>query len=205
MGAVVPQLRAQGYAVVDGFLGDSLMLALRREAEALYTGGKMDVSQSTRFCSETNQVVTYDKRNVFSAQMQGGDAYYESPRLHEYVLATVRAIHPWISEAFPEAHLSPQLASNKLAVCVGDGSSYDKHYDNSGESDLRKLTVLLYLNPDWRPELGGQFRIFSFDQAAPGKDSAAGDHTKPSHTDIDPIGDRLLVFWSDKCVHSVRK
>lgn len=190
---VVPQLRARGYALVDGFLGDAFTLALRHEAEQLYERGEMEISKSTRFCPENNSVVIYDKRNVFSTQMLGGDAYYSSPRLHEYVVGMVTAMYPWLAQAFPEASLSPQMASNKLAVCIGDGSSYDKHYDNSGEDDLRKLTVLLYLNPVWRPELGGEFRIFS----------CAKEGNGFTHTDIAPIADRLLVFWSDRCVHSV--
>ena len=34
---------------------------------------------------------------------------------------------------------------------------YDQHYDNAGAEDMRKVTVLYYMN-DWRPELGGCFR-----------------------------------------------
>jgi len=48
---------------------------------------------------------------------------------------------------------------------------------------LRKLTAVYYLNPSWRSSLGGLFRIH---------------HPPPHHdtfTDIEPIADRLLVFW----------
>jgi len=101
--------------------------------------------------------------------------------------------------------LSSTLASNKLAVCLGDGSLYDKHYDNSGPEDLRKLTVLLYLNPHWRPELGGYFRLYLPEHCIdrdPTKRTVDSDgfHYK----DIAPINDRLLVFWSDRIVHSVQ-
>jgi hypothetical protein len=120
------------------------------------------------------------------------------------------------------------LFSTKLAVCTGDGSHFDKHYDNacarrspfntllfcnilqvrppialslpapfsckeitsshslriaSGGADLRKLTTVYYLNPSWRESHGGLFRIF---------------HPPPNHdkfTDIQPRGDRLMVFW----------
>ena len=41
--------------------------------------------------------------------------------------------------------LSETLHANKLAVCLGDGSRYDTHYDNMGGDDLRKVTALLYL------------------------------------------------------------
>jgi Rps23 Pro-64 3,4-dihydroxylase Tpa1-like proline 4-hydroxylase len=81
------------------------------------------------------------------------------------------------------------MVSNKLAVCIGDGSAYDKHYDNSGLDDTRKVTALYYMNFGWRPEMGGCFRIYNGDPIVT--------------TDIEPIGDRLLVFWSDRLVHSV--
>lgn len=86
--------------------------------------------------------------------------------------------------------LSPTLASNKLAVCTGGGSSYDKHYDNSGGEDLRKLTILYYLNPDYSKEMGGEFRIH---------------RSLEEVEDIQPRGDRLLIFWGDRLVHSVRE
>ena len=54
----------------------------------------------------------------------------------------------------------------------------------SGGADLRKLTTVYYLNHSWSESLGGLFRIF---------------HPPPNHekfTDIEPRGDRLIVFWS---------
>jgi hypothetical protein len=121
---------------------------------------------------------------------EGGDSYYEGPRLHEYIVSLTKTLVPILSEAFPDAHLNATYASNKLAVCTGNGSAYDKHYDNSGSDDVRKLTVIYYMN-QWHPALGGQFRIFGGEE---GEDEA---------TDVEPIADRLLVFWSDTLVHSV--
>ena len=188
---VIAGLKTQGWVVVDGFLSSSeLSSAMRKEAEAYFENGDMVLGQSTRFDPKTQNVVTYNKHNVFSMQLMGGEAYYRGPRLHEYCVAMVRTLVPLLSEAFPEANLSPDLASNKLAVCIGDGSAYDKHYDNSGLSDTRKVTALYYMNFNWKPEHGGCFRIYN-----PGEDDKV--------TDITPIADRLLVFWSDRLVHSV--
>lgn len=57
-----------------------------------------------------------------------------------------------------------------------------------GQGDTRKLTCILYLNPDWHLELGGEFRLWT---------------AKDEVIDIMPKGDRLVVFESDKLVHSV--
>jgi SM-20-related protein len=187
---LIEGLRGKGWATIDGFLPQPWIETLRREAVDFFNGGEhFEISKSSRFDpTSPDNLITYDKHNVFAMQLNGGEDYYKGPRLHEYIVSTVKTLVPLLSDAFPDAHLNPQMVSNKLAVCTGEGSAYDKHYDNSGYDDTRKVTVLLYFNDKWRPELGGQFRIYG-----------EGD----SHTDIEPVAGRMLVFWSDVCVHSV--
>ena len=188
--SLIEGLTTHGHFWADGFLSNEYCEMLRAEAVALYeTDPTFVKSQSTRWCPVENKQIYYDKHNVFSMQLQGGDAYFAAPRLHEYIVAMVKAIVPALQRGFPEAQLSAKMASNKLAVCVGNGSAYDKHFDNSGFDDTRKVTILYYLNPRWSPELGGEFRIY-----------------KQNSTTIDvaPLGDRLMVFWSDLLVHSVQ-
>jgi Rps23 Pro-64 3,4-dihydroxylase Tpa1-like proline 4-hydroxylase len=220
---ILDGLQKKGWVVIDNFLGSNVCSAYRDEAVGYFSRSEMTISKSTKWDPETNSVITYDKHNVYATQLNGGDSYYDGPRLHEYVVSLVKSLVPIISNKFPEACLSPTLASNKLAVCTGDGSSYDKHYDNSGGDDLRKLTVLYYLNPKWRNDLGGSFRIYesvlrsvatpsslnASDQVESVLESAAVQSAiemkrEIKVTDIDPIGDRLLVFWSDRLVHSVQ-
>ena len=227
---IISGLQCKGWVSVDNFLGIDVCDVYRNEAIGFFTRDEMTISKSTRWDATTNSVVTYDKHNVFATQLNGGDSYYDGPRLHEYVVSLVKSLVPIISMRFPEACLDPLMASNKLAVCTGDGSYYDKHYDNSGGDDLRKLTVLYYLNPKWRKDMGGAFRIYeSKERSLPKKsmslpfdqDSAKTGLGNPAVStstcadedeaiveietiDINPLGDRLLVFWSDRIVHSVQ-
>lgn len=208
-------LENNGYAIIDNFLGKFVTIdgdlvgvcnSYRKEAEGIYNRGELKVSKSTRWDSSKEQIVSYNKVNVLATQLEGGLGYDSAPRLHEYVVATIGAIVPFISKKFPESLLCSNLASNKLAVCLGDGSSYDKHYDNSGPEDLRKLTILLYLNPNWRPELQGYFRLY-LSKSCMAKDDLLTiniDTDGFAYKDIAPINDRLLVFWSDRTVHSVQ-
>jgi Rps23 Pro-64 3,4-dihydroxylase Tpa1-like proline 4-hydroxylase len=191
--AVAPRLAADlsspnAISVIDEFLGKESLLALRQEAEAQRRAQRMSFSKSTRYDPVQKRVVEYQKHNVESMQVAGGNRYDEAPLLTEYVVGLVGALHANLHPVFPHAALSPSLASNKLAVCTGNGSSYDKHYDNSGGEDLRKLTALYYLNPGWSPEQGGCFRVFK---------------SLAEHVDVAPRGDRLVCFWSDRVVHSV--
>lgn len=205
---ILKGLEAKGWTVVDNFLGIDIFMTMRVEAENLYEDGWFSISQSTRWDTSKNSSVTYDKHNVYSMQLDGGAQYFAAPHLHEYLVSVTKTLQPIIAEKFPAATLSDSLVSNKLAVCTGDGSSYDKHYDNSGLDDTRKVTVLYYMN-NWRPEMGGCFRIHNSVPDVKINSELGIDLTSANTNDIsdvvdiEPHGDRLLVFWSDRLVHSV--
>jgi SM-20-related protein len=45
------------------------------------------------------------------------------------------------------------------------GSYYKRHLDQFKKDDHRKLSVICYLNKDWKAEEGGQLRIYDQDKA----------------------------------------
>jgi SM-20-related protein len=67
------------------------------------------------------------------------------------------------------------------------GSHYQRHLDQLREMNHRKLSVICYLNVDWREEQGGQLRLF------------LPEGTK----DIFPIAGRLVCFRSEQLEHEV--
>jgi hypothetical protein len=200
---LAPGIDPNAICVVDNFLGADIVAFLRSEAEALLPS--MVPSQSTRWDETTQSVVPYEKHQVLSTQIEGGTkGYAASPRLVEYVVTLTQTLSAELNRNLPDIYqLSGAEQTNKLAVCLGDGSKYDKHIDNGGGSDTRKLTALLYLQPPhWHLEnhypneseandaRGGYFRAYD----VPVKDQVAS---------IAPKGDRLLLFWSDSLVHDV--
>jgi hypothetical protein len=192
--AIISELSTKKYAVVDNLLGASTLEEMRKEAELLYKNGNMILSQSTKYDKSSGDVISYDKKNVFSCQLMGSEMYFQAPRLHEYIYSLSKTMIPLINDNFKFASLSNTMSSTKLAVCTGDGSRYDKHYDNTG-TDTRKLTIIFYLNPKWRTELHGEFRIYQ----------TKSDKITVDVHDVEPIGDRLLCFWADELVHSVQE
>jgi SM-20-related protein len=69
------------------------------------------------------------------------------------------------------------------------GARYVRHLDATAvHASARRLTLLLYLNPNWTVDDGGQLRMYLPDGAT---------------RDIDPIADRLLVFQSHGVPHEV--
>lgn len=67
------------------------------------------------------------------------------------------------------------------------GSFYKKHLDQFKADDHRKLSLILYLNKNWKQEEGGQLRM----------------HLPTGTKDIFPVGGRLVCFRSDRIEHEV--
>jgi SM-20-related protein len=72
------------------------------------------------------------------------------------------------------------------------GAFYRRHIDRFRDDDARVISTVLYLNPRWRPEYGGQFRLFVPDP----------DHGETS-VDIQPEQGTLVCFLSDRIPHEV--
>ena len=199
----------QSWAVIDHFLPPEIISVLRQEALSLRQQGQFVTSQSER------HGVTYEKNNVEAMQLDGGDQYFVAPRLHEYVVQAARTLPSILSDGVID--LDGTMAANKLAVCLGGGSSYDKHLDNGGRGDTRKLTCLLYLNDqEWEPKLGGEFRLWHEKKqevegggggGGGGGERGGGEERERERetvvVDIAPRGGRMIVFFSDDLVHAV--
>lgn len=74
----------------------------------------------------------------------------------------------------------------------GEGTGYKKHIDQHRGSDHRKVSIVLYLNPDWNPAHGGELSLYD-----------------PYDLDTEiqrvvPLGARLVVFVSGVIPHEVR-
>lgn len=68
------------------------------------------------------------------------------------------------------------------------GAFYLKHLDRFRDDDRRTVSAVLYLNPAWLPEHGGQLRM-----------TLKGD----TEYDVQPIGGCLVVFLSGEIPHEV--
>ncbi|MFN3840052.1 MAG: 2OG-Fe(II) oxygenase [Cyclobacteriaceae bacterium] len=67
------------------------------------------------------------------------------------------------------------------------GTFYKRHLDQFKQDDHRKLSVICYLNRDWKPEHGGELRMY-----LPGRSR-----------DVLPEAGRLVCFRSDQIEHEV--
>lgn len=72
------------------------------------------------------------------------------------------------------------------------GGGYQKHYDNPQGRSARTVTILLYLNPNWQPEHGGQLHIFD-----------PADETRLLR-EVEPRMGTFVAFLSERFPHEVR-
>ena len=71
------------------------------------------------------------------------------------------------------------------------GACYRRHLDQFRGVELRTLTAILYLNPDWQPADGGTLRLYT-------------DPDRPGHYEtIAPRGGTLVSFLSARFEHEV--
>jgi SM-20-related protein len=83
-----------------------------------------------------------------------------------------------------DAWLPTARAEIQAAHYPGGGARYVRHRDALAQGNQRRITIIVYLNADWKPADGGQLRL--------------GDGTE-----IEPIAGRLIVFLSERVEHEV--
>ena len=71
------------------------------------------------------------------------------------------------------------------------GANYHKHIDQFRNSGHRRVSFVLYLNPDWEPHWGGALRLYEPESP----DTVA--------LEVHPRWGRLVVFFSDSVPHEV--
>ena len=184
-GDIVAALAANGYYTTTNFLGADACAAMRAEAQHLYAEGEFMQSVSTDADGQT-----FPKEGVHAVELDG-DEWGDAAWLLEYTAQVMSTVPAALNARWPELCMSEAAYGTKLAVATaGCGSKYPKHVDNSGPPDQRKLTMIYYLNPQWAPAMGGHLRLH-----------LGGTEDEP--VDIAPEGDRVVMFWSDLCVHEV--
>ena len=187
------ELTAKGYftTIFDtNILQVGTIHSMRSQAIALRNEGRFQPSWSESIDSVTGLTTRFDKEGVFACEPDGAD-YETAPDLLLYMTAVITHLPPILNDTNEELQLSNQSFNAKLAVTLPGGSTYPLHVDNIQGlqgNDVRKLTVILYLNPSYEEKDGGQLRLYLANEAI---------------VDLFPIGGRLVMFWSDEIPHEV--
>ncbi|XP_066494770.1 prolyl hydroxylase EGLN2 [Tiliqua scincoides] len=173
---VVPCMALYGICVKDAFLGEALGGRILAEAEGLRRGGKL----------RDGQLVS--PRTVPARSIRGDQIAWVEGR--EPGCSAIGALVARVDRLI--LHCAGKLGgydiqgrTKAMVACYpGNGRGYVRHVDNP-HGDGRCVTCIYYLNRHWNSKVhGGILQIYP-----EGRSVVAN---------IEPIFDRLLIFWSDR-------
>eukprot|EP01062_Namystynia_karyoxenos_P006865 TRINITY_DN123_c0_g1_i1.p1 TRINITY_DN123_c0_g1~~TRINITY_DN123_c0_g1_i1.p1 ORF type:complete len:415 (+),score=129.61 TRINITY_DN123_c0_g1_i1:61-1245(+) len=189
-------LLQHNFAVLDNFWPDAECRQMRAEMDAEWKKGGLTLGKLGRGALADSGPNVTTMRSDLIAWREGGDPGTAAATRYMENRADVftQKLAYFLTTTGAEQHWDVQRRSKMMmAVYPGDGAHYVKHHDNPN-CNGRKVTLLLYLNEDWRPEHGGVLRI--------GRDPI--EHPARPYWDIAPIMGRAVLFWSDRrCPHEV--
>ena len=170
------QIAENGFAVIDDFLSNEeidRILALQGFKNGLLQFKKAGIGKNQD--KQINEAIRGD-------YIQWIDPNNAEPPLLTYLDRLKQVI------AFVNQSLFLSLKDCEVHQTIYPiGSFYKRHLDQFKKDDHRKLSVICYLNKDWKEADGGQLRMF------------IGHESK----DILPVAGRLVCFRSDLLEHEV--
>lgn len=177
-GAVVDAVFDQGFCIVPGFLPNALVDALRLEIDKQQ---HQQAFRSARIGKDSNEHHNTNIRSDQIAWLDGNSSvtFQFFTLIEQLRNALNRALYLGLWEY--EFHFA----------VYPPGSHYKTHYDNFQGTSDRKITVITYLNPDWRAEHGGNLRIYD-----------PQDELRVL-AEVTPEAGTLVCFLSEKFPHEV--
>jgi SM-20-related protein len=174
------QLEQQQWGVMDGWLGEPLLLALRKEALGLHdarafapAGIRRGAAFAVDALVRSDEVCWLDPENLTVVQTELSD--------------TLEVLRVLLNRTF---FLGLHDFESHLAI-YENNQHYDRHRDRFSDADRRCVSFVLYLNPNWLKGDGGELRIYK------------SEHSEAIQTDVVPSWGKLLLFLSADTWHEV--
>ncbi|XP_007891568.1 prolyl hydroxylase EGLN3 [Callorhinchus milii] len=174
---VVPRLSEYGCYCIDNFLGSAVGDCIYGEACDLHFSGRLRDGQ-----------LSGQRRGVSRRHLRGDQIAWV--RGAEDGCNAIGILLSFLDRLVmlcggKLGHYSIKGRSQAMVACYpGNGTGYVRHVDNP-TGDGRCVTCIYYLNKNWNAKVdGGVLRIFP--------------EGKTYVVDVEPIFDRLLLFWSDR-------
>lgn len=165
--AIAAELSQRHFAIVDDYLPQADIAALRRAVVDMHAHGKLEQS-------ELAGGATGSSSTAYTHSATRGDhiAWYDGtvtdgiPALGAYLHAVDGLVYGRLRERVPSLGSVRTRSRAMIAAYPGGGARYARHCDNSCSADGsgercngRRLTAILYLNEAWHPAHGGELRL----------------------------------------------
>lgn len=174
--SIADQLAGQGYASVDEFLTPSEVNAII--APENFEGATVNFKKAGIGQQQHHQI----NEGIRGDHIEWIDRTSASPAVSLY-LERLERLMRYLNET-----LFLSLKDMEVHKTVyPPGSFYKRHLDQFRKDDHRKLSVICYLNQDWKEKHGGQLRVY----------------LPQGPIDILPVAGRLICFRSDLLEHEV--
>lgn len=174
---IVAGLAGPGWCVLPGFLTAAETALLRSECRAAHASGGFQAAGVGKGSARRHPEIRGDSIRWVDENTPGA--------MLQTVLGRFEALRLEVNRS-----LFLGLFDSELHFAVyPPAAGYRRHLDRFRDDDRRTLTVILYLNEDWRDEDGGQLRFWPAADAEP--------------LDIAPAGGTLVAFLSARFWHEV--
>ncbi|MBL7844006.1 MAG: 2OG-Fe(II) oxygenase [Cyclobacteriaceae bacterium] len=168
-------LAEQGYAVIDQFLS-------QHEVEDILQVKEFNDNRLFKKAGIGNSQSVQIQEGIRGDYIQWLDKETASPPIKVY-LDKLDALTQFLNQALFLSLKDFEVHIARYPV----GTFYKRHLDQFKQDDHRKLSVLCYLNANWKEEHGGQLRMY----------------LPEGPVDIFPLAGRLVCFRSDQLEHEV--
>ncbi|XP_048394167.1 egl nine homolog 3 isoform X2 [Stegostoma tigrinum] len=175
--SVVPRLNEHGYYYIDNFLGSAVGDCVYEEVRDLHSVGALRDGQLA------GQRAGYCKRHLRGDQIAWVRGVKDRCYAIDFLLSLLDKLIILCGGKLENYNIKDR--SQAMVACYpGNGTGYVRHVDNP-TGDGRCVTCIYYLNKNWDAKVdGGILRIFP--------------EGKSYVVDVEPMFDRLLLFWSDR-------
>ena len=187
--ALAQGLAEPGYAVMADFLSPALALTLAAEVQAHWHAGAFRPAGVGR---GAGWVQRPDIRSDEVFWVEGGDL---SPALAT-ALGKLDALKQYLNRTLFAGLEDFEVHMARYAR----GAFYARHIDQFEDTTRRAISVVLYLNHQWRRQDGGTLRLWT--TAAPGRQAP---NSKTPFIEVLPEAGTLVVFRSADFWHEVRR
>jgi SM-20-related protein len=170
------QLRTSGYCVWPGFLEPSMRLEVRDDLDRIKEkGGFIRAGTGKGKGREVRDQIRRDEIHWLDPDTNIPVQLRLHEKLNSLRLAFNRGLYLGLVEF--EGHYA----------AYPSGGFYKRHLDCFKSDDARMVSIILYLNHDWKARDGGRLRIYA----------------NGSQVNVDPVGGTLVCFLSRELEHEV--
>lgn len=170
------QLAENDFVYIDDFISDNLLQQIQQYFQSL-----LEESEFSKAA-----IGSSDKRQIESSIR--GDFIYWLDRETDSEIAPLFSLLDELQFNI-KRHLMLSLSDYEFHFALyPPNTRYEKHVDQFKGNNNRQISVLIYLNEDWKPGDGGELKIHQ---------------SQGEEILIEPLAKRLLMFKSDTVEHEV--